>query len=123
MVMAVSTPAEEMTQVVDRSASAPTAEDAEIVPAKARRAAADRPEPDDAPAEDEPSAARGVDEAQERTILLGKVKAVADKLKYDAKTRAALWTEHVGSGDPRTAPVEALADLYAHLRALAGESA
>lgn len=76
--------------------------------------------PADAPAEEETAAERGVDEAQERTILLGRIKACADKLKYDAKTRAGLWTDHVGGGDPRSAPIEKLADLYAHLKALAG---
>ena len=45
--------------------------------------------------------------------------AAAEKLKYDARVRAALWEEYVG-GDPREAPIEKLNDLIAHLAKLAG---
>lgn len=97
---------------------APAPRKAAPAPRPTDEAPPERPAPDD-PREDEDSAARGVDEAQERQILLGRIKGVADTLKLDAKARAALWTEHVGGGDPREAPIEKLGDLYAALKARA----
>ena len=60
-----------------------------------------------------------LNEELERSVLLAKVKACADKLKYKAAVRADLWEQYVG-GDPRSAPIEKLNDLLAHLNALAG---
>jgi len=60
-----------------------------------------------------------LNEDLERSLLLAKVKACADKLRYKADVRARLWDDYVG-GDPRAAPLEKLNDLYAHLEGLAG---
>lgn len=73
-----------------------------------------REEPEEAPAEDV-----GLNEDLERSVLMAKVKACADRLKYKADVRAKLWDEYVG-GDPRQAPLEKLNDLYAYLKGLAG---
>jgi len=60
-----------------------------------------------------------LNEDLERSVLLARVKACADKLKYKADVRAKLWDDYVG-GDPRSAPIEKLNDLYAYLKGLAG---
>ena len=67
----------------------------------------------------EDSADGTLNEELERSVLLAKVKACADKLKYKANVRADLWEQYVG-GDPRSASIEKLNDLYAHLKGLAG---
>ena len=69
------------------------------------------PEPGDAQTPLEPEL--------ERSLLMARIKACAEKLKYDARVRAALWEDYVG-GDPREAPIEKLNDLLEHLRKLSG---
>jgi hypothetical protein len=58
-----------------------------------------------------------LNEDLERSILLAKVKGAADKLRMKANVRAELWDSLVG-GDPRSASIERLNDLLAHLRSL-----
>lgn len=55
-----------------------------------------------------------------RTVLLGRITGVADKMKMKAKERADLWLKHCGHSGPDTADPAALNDLYAELVKLAG---
>lgn len=75
----------------------------------------DKPAPDERVDADGPER-HPVDEAQERTMLLGLIKVEADRLKLDAKSRSELWEAHV-QGDSRLASIEKLSDLYAALKA------
>lgn len=69
-----------------------------------------------APPEDPAS----LEPALERSVLIGKIKGVADKAKLDAARRAALYVE-VGITDPRLASIEQLGDLYAATCTAAGD--
>ena len=66
---------------------------------------------------DEPMPMPALDTETQRNLLLGQIKACADKLKLKAPDRASLWTRYVG-GDPTKADPAALADLLAHLRGM-----
>lgn len=61
------------------------------------------------------------DARQDRDILLGRIKAIADKMGMKAAQRAELWTKHCGRSGPDTVDQAALADLYAALVALSGK--
>ncbi len=62
-----------------------------------------------------------MDEVLERSILNEKIINLGTKLGYKGDVRAKLWVEHMGSNaDPRSAPLEKLADYEAYLRKLAG---
>jgi len=62
---------------------------------------------DPAPADDSPEL--------DRDILLGKIKAQADKRRLKAPERADLWQRFCGSTTPQTAPLDGLVALYEHL--------
>ena len=58
---------------------------------------------------------------QDKDFLLGRIKAVADKMGMLAKERAVLWQKHCQHATPETVDQAALADLYAALVALSGK--
>jgi len=59
-----------------------------------------------------------VDVATQRNLLLGQVKAVADKLALKAPRRAELWNQHCQGATPENADPAALSDLLKALRTL-----
>ena len=58
---------------------------------------------------------------EDKDILLGRIKAVADKMGMKASDRAKLWQAHCPGATPQTVDQAALADLYAALVALSGK--
>ena len=123
------TPAEEMT---GERESSKNVEDYQESPAQASRIAdtgsvspsAVR-EPDGTPAAQPGQAATFGGEAarphEDKDFLLGRIKAVADKMGMKAKERAELWQHHCPGATPETVDVAALGDLYAALVALSGK--
>ena len=59
---------------------------------------------------------------EDKDFLLGRIKAVADKMGMKASERAELWKKHCGPGaTPEQVDTAALADLYTTLVALSGK--
>ena len=58
---------------------------------------------------------------EDKDFLLGRIKAVADKMGMKASQRAELWKKHCEGATPETVDQAALADLYAALVALSGK--
>ena len=58
---------------------------------------------------------------EDKDFLLGRIKAVADKMGMKASERAALWQKHCPGATPETVDQAALADLYAVLVVLSGK--
>jgi hypothetical protein len=58
---------------------------------------------------------------QLRSILLGRITGVQDKMNMPAKRRAELWQEYCGHAIPENADPAALQDLFAHLVKLSGK--
>lgn len=59
---------------------------------------------------------------EERNILLGKIKGIADKKKLTASVRADLWRVHCPGATPENVAPEQLQDLYAHLQKVPGQA-
>ena len=58
---------------------------------------------------------------EDKDFLLGRIKAVADKMGMKASDRAKLWQTHCPGATPETVDQAALADLYAALMAISGK--
>ena len=59
---------------------------------------------------------------EDKDFLLGRIKAVADKMGMKANQRAELWKKHCSGATPETVDQAALSDLYAELVALSGKT-
>ena len=58
---------------------------------------------------------------EDKDFLLGRIKAVADKMGMKASERAALWQKFCLGATPETVDQAALSDLYQALVALSGK--
>jgi hypothetical protein len=70
-----------------------------------------------APAGSEPSPpTQPASESEERAILIGRIRGLADRKQLSAERRRTLWREHCGEAPLETADVAMLHDLYRALQ-------